>query len=87
MISISIINYFWFIYINYISINNISRFSNNRFNYNFLFNFLFNFVFNFQGMRFTKPGQYSLDITLDRAIVARIPLQVLHMPAEGATPS
>jgi hypothetical protein len=46
-----------------------------------------NFVFNFQGMRFTKPGQYSLDITLDRAIVARIPLQVLHMPAEGATPS
>jgi hypothetical protein len=34
-------------------------------------------------MRFTKPGQYSLDITLDGAIVSRIPLQVLPMPAEG----
>ncbi len=42
-----------------------------------------NLVFNLQGMRFTKPGQYSLDITLDGAIVSRIPLQVLPMPAEG----
>lgn len=42
-----------------------------------------NLVFNLQGMRFTKPGQYSVDITLDGAIVSRIPLQVLPMPAEG----
>lgn len=43
-----------------------------------------NLVFNLQGMRFTKAGQYSLDITLDGAIVARIPLQVLIMPPEGS---
>jgi hypothetical protein len=43
-----------------------------------------NLVFNLQGMRFTKAGQYSLDITLDGAIVARIPLQVLLMPPEGS---
>ena len=45
-----------------------------------------NLVFNLQGMRFNKPGQYSLDITLDGKMVARIPLQVLQMPAEGGTP-
>ena len=45
-----------------------------------------NLVFNLQGMRFTKPGQYSLDITLDGKMIARIPLQVLLMPAEGGTP-
>ncbi len=45
-----------------------------------------NFVFNLQGMRFNKPGQYSLDITLNAQIVARIPLQVLLMQSEGGTP-
>ncbi|MEN9575628.1 MAG: hypothetical protein RL514_3483 [Verrucomicrobiota bacterium] len=45
-----------------------------------------NLVFNLQGMRFTRPGQYSLDITLDGTMIARIPLQVLLMPAEGGTP-
>jgi hypothetical protein len=46
-----------------------------------------NLVFNLQGMRFNKPGQYSLDITLDGKMVARIPLQVLLMPAEGGAAS
>ncbi len=45
-----------------------------------------NLVFNLQGMRFNKPGQYSLDITLDGTMIARIPLQVLLMPPEGGTP-
>lgn len=42
-----------------------------------------NLVFNLQGMRFNKPGQYSIDITLDAQMIARIPLQVLLMPPEG----
>lgn len=46
-----------------------------------------NLVFNMQGMSFKKPGQYSFDITLDAKMVARIPLQVLLMPADGATPN
>lgn len=46
-----------------------------------------NLVFNMQGMQFKKPGQYSLDITLDAKMIARIPLQVLLMPAEGTTPN
>ena len=46
-----------------------------------------NLVFNLQGMRFTKPGQYSLDITLDGTMIARIPLQVLLMPSEGGPPN
>ncbi|NDF01770.1 MAG: hypothetical protein EB034_26445 [Verrucomicrobia bacterium] len=45
-----------------------------------------NLVFNLQGMRFTKPGQYSIDITLDGTMMARIPLQVLVM-AEGTAPN
>lgn len=46
-----------------------------------------NLVFNLQGMRFNKPGQYSLDIALDAKIIARIPLQVLLMPADGTPAS
>ena len=46
-----------------------------------------NLVFNLQGMRFNKPGQYSIDITLDTKMIARIPLQVLLMPSEGGTPN
>ena len=42
-----------------------------------------NLVFNLQGLVFKKPGQYSLDVSLDGAMFARIPLQVLPMPAEG----
>ena len=43
-----------------------------------------NLVFNLQGLVFKKPGQYSLDVSLDGAMFARIPLQVLPMPTEGA---
>ena len=46
-----------------------------------------NLVFNLQGMRFNKAGQYSLDITLDAKMVARIPLQVLLMPPESGSAS
>ncbi len=46
-----------------------------------------NLVFNLQGMRFNKPGQYSIDITLDGTMIARIPLQVLLMPPEQSGPS
>lgn len=46
-----------------------------------------NLVFNMQGMSFKKPGQYSIDITLDGTMIARIPLQVLLMPPEGGTPN
>lgn len=46
-----------------------------------------NRVFNLQGMLFKKPGQYSIDITLDGKMIARIPLQVLLMPPEGGTPN
>lgn len=45
-----------------------------------------NLVFNLQGMLFKKPGQYSIDISLDGTMIARIPLQVLLMPPEGGTP-
>ncbi|NBV23409.1 MAG: hypothetical protein EBS05_16010 [Proteobacteria bacterium] len=44
-----------------------------------------NLVFNLQGMRFTKPGQYSIDITVDGKMMARIPLQVLVMPEGNAS--
>ncbi len=36
-----------------------------------------NLVFNLQGMKFERPGQYSIDLTMDGNIIARIPLQVL----------
>jgi hypothetical protein len=46
-----------------------------------------NQFFNIQGMLFKKPGQYSIDATLDGAMIARIPLQVLLMQAEGTPPN
>mgnify|MGYP006899590021 FL=1 len=36
-----------------------------------------NLVFNLQGLQFPQAGQYSIDISLDGEIIARIPLQVL----------
>lgn len=36
-----------------------------------------NLVFNLQGMKFEKPGHFSIDISVDGKIVARIPLQVV----------
>ncbi|MBG87255.1 MAG: hypothetical protein CMO80_10190 [Verrucomicrobiales bacterium] len=40
-----------------------------------------NFVFNLQGLQFPAAGQYSIDITMDQKIIARIPLQVLQVQA------
>ena len=42
-----------------------------------------NLVLNLQGLPFRAPGQYSIDITMDGEIVARIPLQVLQVPSGG----
>jgi hypothetical protein len=41
-----------------------------------------NLVLNLQGLRFEKPGQYSIDIGYDNRIVARVPLQVLEIKAD-----
>ena len=38
-----------------------------------------NLVFNLQGMKFDKSGQYSIDISLDKNMIARIPLQVIQV--------
>ncbi len=46
-----------------------------------------NLPFTLPQLRFNKPGQYSIDITLDGKIIARIPLQVLLMPAGGGMPT
>jgi hypothetical protein len=44
-----------------------------------------NIVFNLQGMKFEKTGQYSIDVTLDGKMIARIPLQVIMLqPTAGA---
>jgi len=47
-----------------------------------------NLVFNLQGMRFEKAGHFSIDISIDGKIVARIPLQVVLLaPPPGAEPA
>lgn len=38
-----------------------------------------NFIVNFQGLKFEKPGFYSMDISLGGEIRGRIPLQVRHI--------
>lgn len=42
-----------------------------------------NFVINLQGLKFDKPGQYSIDIAFDGQIVSRVPLQVIQMKSEN----
>jgi hypothetical protein len=44
-----------------------------------LFFFTINMVFNLQGLKFEKAGHYSIDVSLDDNIVARIPLQIVQM--------
>jgi len=44
-----------------------------------------NMVFNLQGLKFEKPGHYSIDVSVDDNIVARIPLQIVQM-AQGQPP-
>ena len=49
-----------------------------------------NFVFNLQGLKFPTAGQYSIDISIDDKMIARIPLQVIQVqnpqqpPGQGA---
>lgn len=38
-----------------------------------------NFVLNLQQFKIEKPGQYSVDVTIDEEIIARIPLQVIKV--------
>lgn len=45
-----------------------------------------NLVFNLQGLRFEKPGQYSIDVMLEEKMIARVPLQVLQIQAETPPP-
>lgn len=40
-----------------------------------------NFVINLQGLKFEKPGQYSIDVAYDGEIVSRVPLQVISAKA------
>jgi hypothetical protein len=42
-----------------------------------------NLVMNLQGLKFEKPGQFSLDLAYEGNIVSRVPLQVLEMKAPG----
>ncbi|MBI3880007.1 MAG: hypothetical protein HY301_08065 [Verrucomicrobia bacterium] len=43
-----------------------------------------NFVINLQGLKFDKPGQYSIDVSYDGEIVSRVPLQVIEMKKPAA---
>lgn len=43
-----------------------------------------NLVFNLQGMKFDKAGHYSIDISMDGNMIARIPLQVIQMKTDPA---
>jgi hypothetical protein len=42
-----------------------------------------NLVMNLQGLKFDKPGQFSLDLAYEGKIVSRVPLQVLEMKRPG----
>lgn len=46
-----------------------------------------NLVLNMQGLPFNAPGQYSVDVTMDGEMAARIPLQVLRLPESFAGPA
>ena len=41
-----------------------------------------NLVMNFQGLRFTKTGTYSVDVTLDGELLSRTPLRLVQVPDE-----
>lgn len=45
-----------------------------------------NLVFNLQGLQFPTAGQYSIDISMDKKMIARIPLQVLKVDAAQQPP-
>jgi hypothetical protein len=45
-----------------------------------------NFVMNFQGLRFPQAGIYSVDVSVDEELVARLPLRIVQVQ-EQQTPS
>jgi len=45
-----------------------------------------NIIVNLQGLPFTTPGQFSLDVMADESLMARIPIQALQAPAEMRPP-
>jgi hypothetical protein len=45
-----------------------------------------NFVMNFQGLRFPSTGVYSVDVSVDEELVARLPLRIVQVQDQPATP-
>ncbi|MDE0826040.1 MAG: hypothetical protein OSA48_04440 [Akkermansiaceae bacterium] len=46
-----------------------------------------NFVMNFQGLRFPTAGIYSVDVSVDEELVARLPLRIVQVPEQQAATS
>ena len=43
-----------------------------------------NFVMNFQGLRFPTAGIYSVDVSVDEELVARLPLRIVQVQDQPA---
>ena len=43
-----------------------------------------NLIMNFQGLRFEKPGNYSIDLTVDGELASRVPFRVVQVQEEAA---
>ena len=43
-----------------------------------------NLIMNFQGLRFEKPGNYSIDLTVDGERASRVPFRVVQVQEEAA---
>lgn len=39
---------------------------------------------NFQGLRFEKPGNYSIDLTVDGELASRVPFRVVQVQEEAS---
>lgn len=42
-----------------------------------------NLIMNFQGLRFEKPGNYSIDLTVDGELASRVPFRVVQVQEEA----
>ncbi len=45
-----------------------------------------NLIMNFQGLRFEKPGNYSIDLTVDGELASRVPFRVVQVQEEAPRP-
>ena len=45
-----------------------------------------NLVLNFQGLKFEKAGIYSVDVSVDDELVARLPLRIVQVPQQEGAP-